>query len=116
MWALAPDVRLRAPLTALLILVGVAPVALVVAYYAVTFGLSPVGVAWTGVMVLAGQPLDALVAALALSIVLGCAVSAVIVALRAGRQRPEDAPITVRGPISYAGPGSLGGTESALRR
>ena len=27
-----------------------------------------------------------------------------------------DTPITVRGPITYAGPGSLGGTESALRR
>jgi hypothetical protein len=25
-------------------------------------------------------------------------------------------PITVRGPKTYAGPGSLGGTESALRR
>jgi hypothetical protein len=24
--------------------------------------------------------------------------------------------ITVRGPLTYAGPGSLGGTESALRR
>jgi hypothetical protein len=24
--------------------------------------------------------------------------------------------ITIRGPLSYAGPGSLGGTESALRR
>jgi hypothetical protein len=30
---------------------------------------------------------------------------------------PRTAPeITVRGPVSYAGPGSLGGTESALRR
>ena len=27
-----------------------------------------------------------------------------------------DEPVTVRGPLSYAGPGSLGGTESALRR
>jgi hypothetical protein len=25
-------------------------------------------------------------------------------------------PVRTRGPISYAGPGSLGGTESALRR
>jgi hypothetical protein len=27
-----------------------------------------------------------------------------------------EAHVTVRGPTSYAGPGSLGGTESALRR
>ena len=28
----------------------------------------------------------------------------------------EREPIQTRGPLSYAGPGSLGGTESALRR
>jgi hypothetical protein len=28
----------------------------------------------------------------------------------------EDRPVSIRGPLSYAGPGSLGGTESALRR
>jgi hypothetical protein len=28
----------------------------------------------------------------------------------------EPEPLRTRGPISYAGPGSLGGTESALRR
>jgi hypothetical protein len=28
----------------------------------------------------------------------------------------DDFEITIRGPMSYAGPGSLGGTESALRR
>jgi len=42
-------------------------------------------------------------------------VSAAIVTLRAGTgQQPLD--VTVRGPVTYAGPGSLGGTESALRR
>jgi hypothetical protein len=116
MWALAPDVRLRAPVTALLLVVGVAPVALVVAYYGVTFGLSPLGVAWTAVMLIAGQPLSALVGLVAWTVVLGCVVGAVIVAVRAAGERPEDAPVTVRGPITYAGPGSLGGTESALRR
>ena len=49
------------------------------------------------------------------SLVAGSFASSVAVALaprgtRAGR------PITVRGPASYAGPGSLGGTRSALRR
>jgi hypothetical protein len=41
-----------------------------------------------------------------------------LIALRALRQ-PRSAPtppVSVRGPVSYAGPGSLGGTESALRR
>jgi hypothetical protein len=31
-------------------------------------------------------------------------------------QRPGAPDVTVRGPVTYAGPGSLGGTESALRR
>ena len=33
---------------------------------------------------------------------------------RAGPEAPSE--VTVRGPVTYAGPGSLGGTESALRR
>jgi hypothetical protein len=41
--------------------------------------------------------------------------------LFARRRLARDAPATgesikTRGPLSYAGPGSLGGTESALRR
>jgi hypothetical protein len=53
---------------------------------------------------------------------LGCLAGAVLVALGSSPPRiaePDAAdgtPITVRGPMSYAGPGSLGGTESALRR
>jgi hypothetical protein len=32
-----------------------------------------------------------------------------------GEEIPEHETFTIRGPMSYAGPGSLGGTESALR-
>jgi hypothetical protein len=39
-----------------------------------------------------------------------------VIVLASRQPRPEQAPVTVRGPASYAGPGSLGGTESALRR
>jgi hypothetical protein len=100
-----------------LILIGTAPIALVLVYYAVSFGLGPIGLAWTAVMALAGQPLGDLTTVVAWSIVLGCATSAAVIAANAAREdRPEDAPVTVRGPITYAGPGSLGGTESALRR
>jgi hypothetical protein len=49
------------------------------------------------------------------SLVAGTVVSAVIASLRAGRLSPSSE-VTVRGPVTYAGPGSLGGTESALRR
>jgi hypothetical protein len=57
------------------------------------------------------------VTALEWSVVLGCTFSVVAIAVQAAREpRPEEAPVTIRGPVTYAGPGSLGGTESALRR
>jgi hypothetical protein len=57
------------------------------------------------------------VTALEWSVVLGCTFSVIAIALQGAREpRPEDAPVTIRGPVTYAGPGSLGGTESAIRR
>jgi hypothetical protein len=52
------------------------------------------------------------------SLVLACLVAAAGLALRAKPAPAPSAglPVTVRGPLTYAGPGSLGGTESALRR
>jgi hypothetical protein len=49
------------------------------------------------------------------SLIAGSLVSTVLIALAKGPEAPR-AEITVRGPRTYAGPGSLGGTESALRR
>jgi peptidase M28-like protein len=49
------------------------------------------------------------------SAIAGSLVSVVIVALRRGELQLEPE-ITMRGPRTYAGPGSLGGTESALQR
>jgi hypothetical protein len=116
MWIVAPEVRLRAPLAITVLLVGLAPFVLVIVYYANQFGLGPVGVAWTGVLLIAGGGLG-IPALLEWSIVGGCAASVAVIATRAARaDSPEIAPVTVRGPVTYAGPGSLGGTESALRR
>jgi hypothetical protein len=58
------------------------------------------------------------VAALEWCLLLGClAVTAALVVLAAqGQRRTAPVPVTVRGPVTYAGPGSLGGTKSALRR
>ncbi len=49
------------------------------------------------------------------SLIAGTLVATVVVALARPPRESADR-ITVRGPSSYAGPGSLGGTESALRR
>jgi len=59
------------------------------------------------------------ISAIEWSVVLGCTVSLAVMIVRIVRQpraQPVEVPITMRGPISYAGPGSLGGTRSAMRR
>ena len=100
----------------LLIAVGIAPAVLVVGYYANELGYGPINVVWEMVLLLAGHGVSIL-AALEWSVVLGCLVSAVTLSVLAARGlRAQPAPVTVRGPVTYAGPGSLGGTKSALRR
>jgi hypothetical protein len=116
MWVVDPEVRLRPAASLALLLVGLAPPVLVIIYYAHSLGLGPIDVLWNGVLLIAGGHV-ALLSALEWSIVLGCAVAVLVIGLRELRQPlPDEAPVTVRGPITYAGPGSLGGTESALRR
>jgi hypothetical protein len=118
MWVLDPDIRIPRPLVALMVLVGIAPPVIVILYYSQSLGLSPVQIVWNGVLLIAGGYIG-LLAAVQWSVVLGCLVSVISIAARRPRlhrSRPEQTPVTVRGPATYAGPGSLGGTESALRR
>jgi hypothetical protein len=116
LWVVVPDVRLPTPVSVALLVAGLALPALALAYYAVTLGLGPVGVAWSWVLLLTGGAVS-WSAAIAWSVVLGCALGAVVIAVGYARApAPEAPPITVRGPVTYAGPGSLGGTKSALRR
>ncbi|HEU4701025.1 MAG TPA: hypothetical protein VFS37_00970, partial [Conexibacter sp.] len=119
LWLLtmAPETRLRRPVAVGLWALGLLPPLLVAYACARQFGLDPFELAWMLALLVAGGGVS-LPAALVWSVALGCAASALIVVLRAtGADHPDAAaPITVRGPKTYAGPGSLGGTESALRR
>jgi hypothetical protein len=118
MWILDPDRAIPRLLKAVMLLVGIAPVALVVLHYAHTLGLGPLGVAWEAVLLVAGGHIPVAVA-IEWSIVLGCLASVIAIVVRTPRvQRREEhvPPAKVRGPISYAGPGSLGGTKSAIRQ
>jgi Peptidase family M28 len=116
LWIVVPDVRLPIPVTVVMLLAAIAAPALVAASYATTLGLGPFETLWSWVLLLAGGGVS-VVAALEWCIVLGCTFSVVAIAVHAAREpREEDAPVTIRGPVTYAGPGSLGGTESALRR
>lgn len=50
------------------------------------------------------------------AVLAGCSIGAVLLARHGRFADPGDAQVTVRGPVSYAGPGSLGGVDSALER
>jgi hypothetical protein len=49
-------------------------------------------------------------------LLLGCLASTLAIVWARGKAEPAPAEPTTRGPMTYAGPGSLGGTKSALRR
>ncbi len=122
LWLLLADPELRPRRAAALGLValGLAPLALLLYFYAHQLGLGPGEFAYSAVLLVAGGHVG-LGSALLWSLGFGCAVAAALVAARApapdvGLAPPEGVEITIRGPRSYAGPGSLGGTESALRR
>jgi hypothetical protein len=110
-----PQLRPRVPVSLALVIGGIALPAGVIALYAHQLGMGPIAVAWMALLLAAGGHVGVAVAAL-WSVGLGCLAAVTLIALRGVVGNPEPPPVTVRGPVSYAGPGSLGGTESALRR
>ena len=116
LWLAQPGARARRWSMAVLLGVGLLPLVLVLFYYANAYGLSPGALVWS-LALLPGGAMPVLTA-LCWALALGCAASAVVIGLRAVRASAAiaDQAVTVRGPASYAGPGSLGGTKSALRR
>jgi hypothetical protein len=117
LWLADPELRLHPAATLALLLVGLAPMAFVLAYYATSLGYGPGSLLWTLMLMLASGQIG-LVAAFEWCLALGCTGAMVLVALktRAAPAAEQSQPVSVRGPATYAGPGSLGGTESALRR
>jgi hypothetical protein len=100
------------------IAVGLVPIVAIAVHYGFALDLDPVGLAWGAA--LAAATGSGLWSTLLLSGVLA-ALAGLVRVLFARRRIAREAPpesetIKTRGPLSYAGPGSLGGTESALRR
>lgn len=114
--AVAPEPRLRTPVRAVLVLLGLLPPLALAISYGAQFGLDPLQEIWSGALLVAGRGVSVL-AALGWCALLGAfgGVAASVVRGARGRESGAES-VTVRGPGSYAGPGSLGGTESALRR
>jgi hypothetical protein len=107
--------RGRTPRSGLVaVLVSVAPTVAALAIVSAGLHISPLGLAWTVLLLVAGGGLP-FGGVLLASAALGCLVASATLLLAPALPDPE-IEITVRGPLSYAGPGSLGGTRSALRR
>jgi hypothetical protein len=113
--AVAPEVRLPRPASLALVLLGLVAPAVAALAVAGQLGLEASQMPWTALLLVAGGHVGP-AAWLGGSVLAGCAVAAALVAvrLRPDERLPQE--VTVRGPVRYAGPGSLGGTESALRR
>jgi hypothetical protein len=117
--ALSPVARIGRGVRVAALVFGFVLPLLVAAYYITTLGFGPLGAAWTAVLLVAGGQLS-LPAAMLICVLVAAAIAAVanaVAILGASVDRtPPVTPITMRGPVTYAGPGSLGGTESALSR
>jgi hypothetical protein len=93
---------------------GLALPLLALAHYGARLDLGADPVAYA--LLIVGSATGSVWTAVLGSLVAGTLTSAAIVCLARTGIEEVDEPITVRGPVTYAGPGSLGGTESALRR
>jgi hypothetical protein len=119
LFASAPGRRPRRWVAAAAIGAGLAAPLLVVAHLALVLGLGPAALAWAFLLAAAGG--GAALGTTLWTAGLLAALVGLLTVLRA-RSRIEAAvgdeglTIRTRGPLTYAGPGSLGGTESALRK
>ncbi len=107
----------RSPtLGAFCVAISLVPLAAVLALICSVLHVEPFALLWTTILLIAGGGISATGLVLA-SLTAGSFAAAAALLLRPAAIGPDQrVEVTVRGPLSYAGPGSLGGTESALRR
>jgi hypothetical protein len=117
LWMLAsvPEVRLRRAPALLMVLAALLPAGLVLAVYASAVGASIAQLPWSLLMLVAGGEVG-LLTLLTLCVLGACALGAFRLALLpAPHESASVGSESVRGPAGYAGPGSLGGTDSGFR-
>ena len=117
LFAAAPQTRLRGWGGIAAVVVGLLPFAMVPLYYALALHLDPLDLLWMAMLAVASGQLSIGVAIVGAGM-LAC-LAGLLIVLRTRRRvhaTAEPEPLRTRGPATYAGPGSLGGTESALRR
>jgi hypothetical protein len=116
LWMLAavPESRMGRGTALAIVLGALLPAGLVLAVYANAIGASPTQLPWALLLLVAGGQVGVL-ALLAMSAMAACAVGAFRLALLpSSAETPPPAGASVRGPMGYAGPGSLGGTDSGF--
>lgn len=115
LWLLAPESRLRRVPAVLIALLGLLPIAGVLAVYSGALGLAIGDLPWSLVLLVAGGGVGAL-SLLGICVFGACGVAALRLA---GREREEDVVLPpgtlLRGPIGHVGQGTIGGTQSGLR-
>lgn len=112
---ISPELRPGRLVGFTLLAFGALPCVLLVLYYAAALGAGPLQALWIAVLMLSGGHLG-LLAALLASIFCGAIVALALIVVRGKLHTTAPVAVSIRGPVSYAGPGSLGGTESALHR
>jgi hypothetical protein len=117
LWLLVTSspVPARRPVAVVLVLCGLLGPALVALALLSRLSLGGFGGAWYGFLLVTGHQIG-LYTALVGALLAACFVAALRIALVRRAAPPVPAGPPVRGPGGYAGPGSLGGTQSALER
>jgi hypothetical protein len=118
LWLVAPELRMRRGAAIALVLAALLPVAIVLGVYAQAVGASLVRLPWSLLLLVAGRQVGVL-AMLAVSVLGGCALAALRLALREpDREAPAVVSPPLFGPVGYSGLGgadSRGGGEPAVR-
>jgi hypothetical protein len=117
LWLGSPGIAVSRLRALVLLLAGLIFPLLIAVYYVLALGVTPWDFAWSVTLAMAGGAVG-VGTGLSWCVALGVLAGAVVLLARASGAGAtvDDGPVTVRGPVGYAGPGSLGGTESALRR
>jgi hypothetical protein len=102
---------------AVMIGLGIVPALLVAVHYLVALSLDPLEGAWYLLMLITGDTVGVVTSLVACVMLAGLCATVEIAIRMPEEPEPEqpDLGASVYGPGAYAGPGSLGGTESALR-
>jgi hypothetical protein len=117
LFAASPGSRLRGAAAAIPVVAGVLLPVLVLFHYGRALELDPLSLGWLLVLVTADGHISP-AAAIGIALWLSCLVGLIkVLRVRTKTEASaEPEKLRTRGPAGYAGPGSLGGTESALRR